>query len=79
MLLLEIGGEIVQLLCARCRVGVTENSDGRIVCLELVEIAVDIRVAEIVVEDDDGKIDVRIVINLIRVIFSDFGANPRFK
>jgi hypothetical protein len=39
-------------------VGITENSNRWIVCFEVVEVAVNIGVAEVVVEDDYGEVNV---------------------
>ena len=47
--------------------------------MESVEIPVKIRVVEIVVEKENGEIDVRVVINLVAVVFSDTGKKAVLK
>jgi len=78
MLVLQVDGEAVQCPCFSRRVGITENSDRRIMLLELVEIAIDVRVAEIVVKDDDREIDVRIRLIPIGVVLPNTGCIPQF-
>jgi len=46
--------------------------------LELVKITVHIRIAEIVVQDDNRKIDVRIFLISIGVVLPDTGDIPQF-
>jgi hypothetical protein len=46
--------------------------------LELLEVAVNIRIVEIVIEDDDRKINVRIVLITIGVVLANTGREPEF-
>ena len=78
MLVLQAAGKIVQRLCFSRRVGITENSDRRIMLLKLVEITVYIRITEIVVKDDDREIDVRIFLDTIGVVLPNTGCIPQF-
>lgn len=58
------------------RVGVAEDADGRIVCLEPGQVAVDVGVVEVVNKDDDGQVDVRTGVGTVAVIFPDAGGEP---
>ena len=78
MLVLQVAGKVVQPLCFSRRVGITENSDRRIMLFKLVEITVYIRITEIVVKDDDREINVRIFLDTIGVVLPNTGCIPQF-
>jgi hypothetical protein len=78
MPVLQVVGEVVQCSCfVRC-IRITEDSYRRIMLLELVEIAIDIRVTKIVVKDDDWEIHVRICPGTIGVVLPDTGCISQF-
>jgi hypothetical protein len=74
----ELVDDCVELRCFSGSVRVAENRDGRIVCIELIEVPSDVGVAEVVVEDDGRQLDVRILLGTVVVVLATTDRVPEF-
>lgn len=68
---MELVDNRLVLVCFPRRVHVAEDGDRRVMLIESVQVAGDVRVAEVVVEDDDREVNVRVVVGEILVVLAD--------
>ncbi|WP_254810779.1 hypothetical protein [Saliphagus sp. WLHSJ1] len=76
MIVVQLASDLSQRLGLPRRMRFAENGYRRIILLELVHVAIHIRITEIVVKDNNRQVNVRIVLTGVRIILPDARCIP---
>jgi len=74
----QFPSDVIELVGLPPGVGVSEDPHRGIVLLEPFEVPVQVGIPEVVVEDGNGEVDVRILLDLVAVVLADADCEPEF-